>query len=160
MTNRIFCVPQPHWQFSNSHLVKLLFLPSGLMACFRYSFMQRGESHPVSTYLHMYLRVWWGRRLILKYVYPRPCWLGCTTQMCFDSDIWIVFVHTYFSGFDHMPGFSMLFSPVLTLAMFLFYFSQLLLGPPSELGFTVVYSSSYLSQWLLQVKHTIQIQSV
>lgn len=56
-----------------------------------------------------------------------------------------------------MPGFRMLFSPVLTLAMLLFYFSLLLLGPPSELGFTVAYSSSYLSQWLLQVKDTIQI---
>lgn len=56
----------------------------------------------------------------------------------------------------------LLFSPVLTFAVifFFFYFSLPLLGPPLESGFTVAYSWSYLSQWLLQVKHTTYIQRV
>lgn len=57
----IFCASTSLTIVSNSHLVKFLILPSGLMACFCYSIVQRGESHAVSTYLHMYLRVWWGR---------------------------------------------------------------------------------------------------
>lgn len=61
-----------------------LFLPFRLMDCLYCLIIWRGESHPVSTNGPLYLRVWYGWRLVLTSVLNSTL-IGMCKQICLDS---------------------------------------------------------------------------
>lgn len=56
-------------------------------SCFSYLNIQRGLAGPVYTYLHIYMKAWQGRRLVLQRACSISCWLGCTKQMSLDAGL-------------------------------------------------------------------------
>lgn len=72
---------------SNSQSLKLPLLPLWLVASVCYLIAQGGEYHPyIYTNLHMYLRLWQRRRLVLKHVHTCVQSRCARIQVCTQLD--------------------------------------------------------------------------
>lgn len=110
----------------NSQLVKF-FLTLGDMACFHNLIMERGESHPVHTHLHIYMSVWCNRhghtgeeevwyfnacdQLNANWILESKFLYSCVCTVSY------IFVHMDLPGFEHLTGFSVKSMQVLLMAL-------------------------------------------